>query len=132
MAHGDDRGDPFFEQFGRHGRGGVFLDLGRLAGFEEDQRDPVRLHQPGQVVRMNQFHAPPVQFLLIVRVFKAERSEPELAVVHPVPVKMNHIEGLLLILRFFQCFFERGISRRLQDLQFGQSAQFLDRLDERQ
>src|SRR5215510_12603448 len=48
-------------------------------------------HFPG----VDEGHIPLVQLLAVARIFEAQPTQPMTAVVHPVPIEMHHIKGLL-------------------------------------
>ena len=48
-------------------------------------------HLPG----VDEGHIPLVQLLTVAWVFEAQPTQPVDAVVHPVPIEMHHIKGLL-------------------------------------
>ena len=122
MAHRDDGTDTHLQQPRRHRGAGVGFAVRGLAGFQEHQRNAVIAQQRRQSIGMDQFHAPVFQFAAVLRVFKAQSTQPVLRVINTMPVKMQHMEGFFSIVGVFQRQPQCGQGRRVQDFKLGQFA----------
>ena len=52
-------------------------------------------HNSSHLRGVDEGHISFVQLLTVARVFEAQPAQPMDTVVHPMPVKMHHIKGLL-------------------------------------
>ncbi len=131
VAHGHDRGDADLEQL-RGDRFRRLLGLRALAGFEEDQRDAVRLQQRAERVGMDGQMLAPLQLGDVPRVFEAEPAEADPAVVDAVAVEVDDVVGRLGVGGGLQRMAQRGQCWRVQHPQLDQAAEVFHRIDQRQ
>src|SRR5712691_11089494 len=83
-------------------------------------------HLPG----IDEGHAPLVQLLTVAWVFEAQPTQSVEAVVHPVPIEMDHIKGLLRCRGALQGLLQRWKGRWGKHSKFCQFPQALNGFDQ--
>ena len=131
VAHGHDGGHAALQQLGSDGLGGVFR-LGGLAGFEEDQRNPVVLQQRAELVGVDGHVAAVVEFVRVARILEAQPAEADAAVIDAVAIEVDDVIRCAGVEGAFE-FLAQGVKRgRAEHVEPHEAAELFHGLDQRQ
>ena len=131
VAHGHHGGHADLQQLRGDGFGRL-LGRGRLAGFEEDERDAVLAEQRAEFVGEHGEVAAVVELAGVLRILEAKAAEPGTAVKDAVAIEVDDVIGLGFAARAVEFLAQRRQRRRTQHMDVHEAAECLHRFDKRQ